>query len=374
MGPVERTPLILADGRHAYVEPMDLVRVGEGFVVTGTPTYVWEMGLARAAVASERRHIAAYLDEEPPRLVEKPLDVDVGAVRSVALGPRSWGMLFSELSREEPSRFREASGLWYAEYDGEGWSDPESVPMPPQGQTPELHTSSPLVLHEGVLRWAVVTRRPGAALLYERRNGAWSVQRIEDAGLEATALAGGPSGLWLALSGVDPGITGPRKSVRLLHWDEDWRLVSRNQTTESYTEIRSPSVMVLRDGVTLTWVEQRGPGVVMARVGIGVDDPGRLVLVDAAAPVVWPVLTEAQEPAWVVQHVNEISRADELRLLRLDGRSTTLVHAIPYPYTGFYAAAAAGPDEVVVTGSEFSPDPARPTVRSLTLRLNPSCQ
>jgi hypothetical protein len=150
--------------------------------------------------------------------------------------------------------------------------------------------------------------------------------------------------------------------------------VSRDPTTEPYTEISPPSLTVSPEGVTVTWIELLGQGLVRARVGVAPRRPGRLVVVDRAAPVVRPLSTRAGGTAWLVQHNDILTESAELRLVRLDASRARTVLARPHPYTGYFTAIAAGPDEVLVTGPEFDPDPARPTVRSLTLRLNPSCQ
>lgn len=369
---VERRPLVLPDGLHAYVEPTNFMRVGDDFVVVGSPTYTWEVGGTRAGMASDRAHIAAYLVEEAPRLVEKPIAGTVGFTRSVVLGDRRWGVLFEE---EGPSGDSgDLVGVRYAEYDGVGWSEVERLPLPPEGQV-IVGSSSALVTHEGVRRWTVVHNPGGAALQYERRDGSWSYRSIADSGVEAAAMAVGQSDTWLALSGLDPGISAPVKSVRLFRLDDGWELVSRNPTVEPYTEIPSISVLALPGGAALTWIESRGSSIVMARVGVRAGRPGQLLLVDESAAVVRPFATRDGEPAWLVQHVNEIAGSSELRLRRPDGRGVTTTLSIPYPYTGFFAPIATSePEEVLVTGSEFSPDPARPTVRSLTLRLYPSCR
>jgi hypothetical protein len=221
--------------------------------------------------------------------------------------------------------------------------------------------------------WAVLDHAPKVVHLYERVDGVWRFSSVPDSDVEAAGLAADASGVWVALSGLDPGITEPRKSVRLYHRGDGWRLVSRNPTAATYTEIRQLHVMALPGGVTLTWSEAHEEAFVMARVGIGLDRPGRGVRVDDSSGLVRPFRTTSGEPAWLVQHDDADARSAELRLLRLDGERTRVTQAVPLPFTGFFTALAEGPDGVFVTGAEFDPDPTRPTVRSLNLRLTPSC-
>jgi len=371
---VERRPLVLADGTEAYVEPMNLMRVGSDLVVVGSPTYTWEVGGTRANMASYGAHLAAYLDPVTPRLVEMPVDVPAGVVRSIALGDRRWGALFSEADPEAFSQFSEVVDLWYAEYDGEAWSEVERLPLP-DGLELFVGSSSALVSRGDAIGWVVVTDRGGAAVHYEREGGAWRYEIIEERGMEAAAQASGSSGVWMALSGVDPDLPAWTKTLRLFRWASGWQFVSRVATVEAYTEIRDPFVTVLPEGVTVTWREVSAAGSpAMARVGVGADHPGELLLLDPSTEQAKPIGMPDGSPAWVVQHVNAVTGLDELRLLRIEGPGTHIAQRIPYPLRGFYAALATGPDEVLVTGSEFNPDPAHATVRSLTLRLSSSCQ
>jgi hypothetical protein len=371
--PTERRPLVLPDGTEAYVEPMNLMRVGSDFVVVGAPTYTWEVGSPRVQMATDGAYLAAYLDEDSPRLIEKPIDVPVGIVRSIPLDDHRWGALFSEADPEAFSQLSVAVALWYAEYDGERWSEVEQLPIP-EDRGLFVGSSSPLASLDGGIGWVVVTGNGGSVLHYERRDGAWRFEVVEDHGMEAAALASGPSGAWLALSGVDPALPVWTKSVRLYRWDGRWQFDRRVATVERYTQIRDISVAVLPGGVTLTWREVSEQGSrAMARVGLGTDAPGTLVSVDPKAEQAKPVATTAGVPAWVVHHTNDVPGSAELRFVRFNEGRADLIWTIPYPYTGYYAALATGPDEVLVTGSEFDPDPARPTVRSLTLRLSTTC-
>jgi hypothetical protein len=372
---VERRPLVLPDGTEAYIEPMNLMKVGSDFVVVGAPSYTWVVGGTRVIMASDRVHIAAYLDEVSPRLVEIPIRVRPGIVRSVVLDDGRWGVLFSQADPEERFALEGAVGLWYAEYDGTHWSDLERVPLPAEPQDLVVGTSSGLVRRDDALAWVVVYGHEGSILEYERRNGAWRFDVIEDRGMEGTAMASDPSGVWLALSGVDPELSEWTRSLRLFRWtSRGWQFVSRVTTVDPYTEIVNLFLNATPAGVTVTWGElSAGGAVAKARVGIGPDTAGVALVLDSPAQQAKPIDAPDGAPAWVVQHVNSVTGLSELRLVRAEGRDVSVEWAIPYPYTGFYAATAASPDEVLVTGSEFDPDPARPTVRSLTLRLSSSC-
>lgn len=369
-GPADLAPLVLADGLQAYVEPLSLLRVGPSVVVVGTPTYTWDVTGEQARMVASRKHIAAYLDEDAPRLIAKPIDVPIGMTRAVALDECRWGVLFAEAEEIDSTAATVGFvGLWYAEYDGARWGEAERLPLPEDEEVSlVVSQSSPLVRFDGGLSWAVTDVDRGT-YRYQRRGGTWRLEVAEPRGGEAASLATDEAGLWLAVSGLDPAISEPRKSIRLYRWRDGWSLAGRYPTLDTYTEIRRPELLGLPAGVTLTWVETPPSGDDLARavVGIGPAESGHAVVIDRGGQRVDAVGLPDGAPAWVVLH------PPELRLIDLEQGRPRALRSLPYPYTGWFAATPIGPREVLVTGPEFNPDPAHASVRSLTLRLSPSC-
>ena len=126
--------------------------------------------------------------------------------------------------------------------------------------------------------------------------------------------------------------------------------------------MRADDDLVVVGSPTYTW-ERGGP---MARMTSDGAHVAAYLDVDAPRLVELPMDVDARE-------VRAAALDDRARGVH-EGESVRIVRTKPFPYTGFFAVTAGEPEGVVVTGPEFDPDPARPTVRSLTLRLNPSCQ
>ena len=352
--------------------------VGSAVLVSGAPTYTWEAGSApNAVMASRDAQLAAYITPDGVTLIEKPIDVAVGDVRVAALDDSRWAALFSEVGPDSLPLAKQDRGAWYAEYDGEHRTLLEPVPLPVVGDL-AFSASSALVRAGDRLAWIAVVRLPehrASVLSYERRDGEWRSREVSDAWAETTALAYGPSsGLWLALVSEDPDLPGWQKSLRLYRHTSSWELVSRVWVAEAGTEIYEPRVTVLPGGVTVTWRSVgREALFALARVEIRPGSAGRELMLDENAAQVVPLEMADGVPTWIVDHVNPITQQIELRLVRATPRSASVVLTVPSPYTGFFGAVSTAPYEVFVAGPEFNPDPARPTVRSLILRLSTSC-
>ena len=77
--------------------------------------------------------------------------------------------------------------------------------------------------------------------------------------------------------------------------------------------------------------------------------------------------------AWLAEHEDRATRSKELRLLRLDGSRVVRAATAPSPFTGFFATAPNGADEVLLVGPQMGLVPTETPVRSLILRLSTSC-
>ena len=86
----------------------------------------------------------------------------------------------------------------------------------------------------------------------------------------------------------------------------------------------------------------------------------------------------------MVDHLEPNGERSELRMVRyrppapgpLEPGSSGVMDVtrlLQNPFTGFFAALTTGLAGLTLVGPEFDPRPSRPTVRSLLLRLGPSC-
>jgi hypothetical protein len=293
------------------------------------------------------------------------------------LGDTRWGAIFSEL---DPDSVREAEavvGLAYAEFDGHRWSTLQEVPRPAGGKL--LVTSSSRLVRAGDrLAWAVVEDAPARSpqlVYYEHTEAGWQMRAPPAALADVAALTYTEgTGLLLALFGEDPDLPGWQQSLRVYRRGASWELVSRVTVAERGTKVLYPGIAMHGPSMSVGWIALGPEGsTARARVGIAPGRDGTDVVLDESADQL-VTLQSGPEPEWIVGHRNLLTGSRELRFLRVDSAgSVERIASVPNPYTGFFSALATGVGEALVVGPEFDPDPARPTVRSLIVRLSDTC-
>jgi hypothetical protein len=375
-----RVPLAVDDGVFAYIEPENLFRVGSGFLVTGTPSYTWKPGTdADSLPLTADQHLAARFSlDGRATLIEQPIDAPIGDVRAVSLGGERWAVLFDEEASRDPSEWTRSEALWYAEHDGTRWTTVESVPYPPDTRV-RAHSSTEVVRMGDDLAWVVPVDLEGGRyqlLEYRRTADGWTTAVVSDDAVEVSALAYDPdAGLWLAQFSEDPGLPGWQQSLRLYRHAETWELVRRIAVMPEDWKVRDPGITIFPTGVTVSWrVESREDVGAYAMVDVTPGGGGALVALDSAAWQVEPLSPPDDRPAWVVRHLAEDPPGVELRLLRArpDG-SAELVAAAPPGHPAGLASLALAPNEALVVGPQVGTDPAYRYLRSLIIRLSPSC-
>ena len=374
---LEQSPLVLADGTELYVEPQDLFRLGDEWMVVGSPTYQWSVAPERAASnVSWRAHVAAVL-ADPPRPLAKPLPGEiVGSMISTQLGDGRWAAIFDHVMADSVPRAAFPLAFWYGEHDGERWTRVEPLPTPP-GATLDLRQSSALVRDGERLVWVSHDRTGAGPRLhrYERRDGVWRYEAMADRDVEYVVLQNDPrAGLLMALAGPDEGLPELRRSIRLYRDGPERTLISRVDTLPGGSLLLHLFVDVLDGDAAVSWVVSAGDGWrAFARTGITSDGAGPLVALDDNAPNLSPLRLPDGALAWLVEHEERTTRAKELRLLRLDGSRIVRAASAPSPFTGFFRAVPNGPAELLLVGPQMGLTPTETPVRSLILRLSTSC-
>jgi hypothetical protein len=381
---VARVPFRLEDGAELYVEPEELLRLGNDLLVVGTPTYVWPAdpgGQGDTPLADA--HVAARFDlDGRTRLIEKPIPGTIGRVRAVALGDERWGLLFDEVHPDSLPSKHHLLALWYAEHDGARWTSLERVPAPEEGVL-DLWADSELVRSAEGLMWVVALRLAsgGSQLLhYERVGGRWRHEVISDEWAELVTLAGDPVGgtAWLAHFSTDPDFSEWRQSLRLhRRVGGTWELVDRIAEVPPGVKVRDPRVIARAGGPSISWWLLGGPDrEAHAHVGWEAGGRGVSLRLDPSAVQVVPVDDIGASPSWVEGHLDAAGQLSELRLVRVAAsgaaRTVEVVASSPNPFPSFFAAISVA-NEVVVVGPEPGAIRGRPTVRSLILRLSTTC-
>jgi hypothetical protein len=374
---LEQRPLVQADGSELYIEPQTLFQVGSEWLVAGSPSYGWSVAPGRDAVQTSRlEHVAAFLGHTA-RAIERPLPGPIGSMISTPLGDGRWAAIFDEvMSADSVPAANFPISYWYGEHDGSRWTLVEPLPTPP-GSEISLRQSSALVNAGDRLVWISFENvRIGMELhRYERRDGAWRYERLPGEWLERVEIGYAlESGLWMALVGPDADLPRFRKSIRLYREGPPLELVSRIDTLPGGPTVPELAVDVLPDGVTVSWIVGRPGGWgAFARTDIRPGNAGTLLALDDNARHLYSIERPDGTIAWLAEHEDRETRYKELRLLRLDGSRIVRAASAPSPFTGFFATAPHGADEVLLVGPQMGLAPPETPVRSLILRLSTSC-
>ncbi len=381
---LERRPLVLEDGSELYVEHQDVIRVGDDLLVAGAPSYLWRpLPGRRAERLATDAFVAAYF-WDPARAVPKPVSGALASVRVAPLDDVRWGAIMLEVDPDSlPGReiFR---GLWYGEYDGERWSRLEAVASPGAGIHSRL--SSGLVRAGDRMIWAAFEMLPygrSGVRLYERVGDAWTHALLPEDRVEQVDLAYLDGfGLWLLVSGYDPGLPGFQKSLRLFRErpggdptdPQRWELMSRVAVARAPSRLAWASLVLHSEGATVSWTELgQGASVTKSRFGIGPEGPGMLITLDEQTFDVRAVAMSEGTMVWIVNPSTTDGRTPELRILTNESGRVEHLTTIPDPFPGTYTVRALSPREFVVVGPELRLDTIGVPVRSLLLRLSTSC-
>ena len=371
---LEQSPLVEADGTELYIEPQTLFQVGDEWLIVGSPSYEWSVSPGRDAVQTSRlQHVAAFLGG-PARTIERPLPGPIGSMISTPLGDGRWAAIFDEVMSADsvpPSNF--PVSYWYGEHDGSRWTLVEPLPTPP-GSKLSLRQSSALVNADNRLVW-ISFENVRALYRYERSDGAWRYERMPDEWVERVALAyDAGSGLWMVLVGPDADLPRFRKSIRLYREGPPRELVSRVDTLPGGPMVPGLVLDVHAEVATVSWLVQRPDGWgAFARTEIRSGNAGTLLALDDNARNLHTIIQADGTISWLAEHQDRATRRKELRLLRRDGSRVLPVVSTPSPFTGFFATAPHGANEVLLVGPQMGLAPPETPVRSLILRLSTSC-
>ena len=296
---------------------------------------------------------------------------------STPLRKGGWAAIFDEIMSADsvpPASFPISN--WYGEHDGSRWTLVEPLPTPP-GSELSLRQSSALVETDDRLVWiSFENTRMGTALhRYERVDGVWRYERMPDEWVERVQIEyDAQSGLWMALVGQDSDLPRFPKTIRLYREGPPRELVSRIETLPGGPLVLALTVDLLQGGATVSWLVQRPEGWgAFARTNIRQESAGTLLTLDDNARNLYTLIQPDGSIAWLAEHEDRPTRYKELRLLRFDGARVLRAASAPSPFTGFFATAPYGANEVLLVGPQMGLAPPETPVRSLILRLSTSC-
>jgi len=357
-------------GRQTYIEPQLLAAFDGRTLLAGSPTYEWFDGPSGAPEHADNRLLGALLSEGTAAPFSRPsASPPIGAVRVMALGPGHLLWLFDEVSTMS---FREMTGvaLSSVEWRSGSWLAHRPVPLP-EGAAYSFLASSPLVFHRGRPRWVLaVTGAEGEtrALLYTYELAAWHSSVLDTLAVESTAAASVDDIAWVALTGPDPAVGA--RTVRVMPVGGAARALHAAQPGERIVGIELDA----HEAVSAAWISVRTGSARTAYGAVGLDTESPLVfpLEDGSEQAV-PVALSAGV-VWLTHRTDPVTLQSTLNVHRLGADGPYRVASFPYPFEGYFAAAASGPSELVVVGPETTADPANRIVRSLLLRYFIDCR
>jgi hypothetical protein len=362
-------------GRDVYVDPHAVVRTEDGFMIAAGHTYLWNDS-AGVPISEPDSVLGFFVGSGGARPIARPRGVDpIGDLRVVQGGAGRWEWLFEQVELEEVGD--EPVRVLHATLEDDRWSAPDTV-VGRDDFNFSFHASSRLVGGETGLSWLL----PGESgvrsevVEFTRIAGNWRRTPIESGPPEYTLLAADPDlGLGAAIIGPDSAFD-QRRSLRVY-------ASSPTPATERTVYVGAggdvfdwPTLLPGPDGLTLGWVigSLDGRRTAWAAEGVRPDAPIRTFPLGVEAVQVVSLVLDDGRSVWIVHHSPDDGVGQELRVYtRSPDGEPTLIGAFEHPYTGYFGAVAQDGTDFVVVGPDFSPDPTRPTVRSLVKRMRVSC-
>ncbi len=347
-----------------YVEP-DLLARGPGgrVLVAGTYHHVLKRDTTGRWVLVDGQNIfGAVLDTAGAvRIVPAPIPQSaIAGPRAVARGADSWSVGFVEIGVAEIGKgitqpdSREVRGLWHGELRGVDWVALERLPLP-EGQVDTFVDPSSLILHDGLLTWAVVVRTSAGlhrAVVLEQGQDGWTSYALPPLFAWEPDLARGTDGqLLLALVYPDPTLPSDGNSLFLWRRAETWTSLGKLIASQE-ERVNHPAFGTGAERTVLSW----------EAVPAGARHSELHAMVDPERVPRPPVLTVdphisfdsphapirlGDEYFFVTDHVLDGSQ-HELRLNRLTRDEVQLVSAQRFESVIPFGAGAADDSTVVV--------------------------
>jgi hypothetical protein len=375
-----RTPLVVDGTREMYIEPTAVLPSRGEILFAGTPNYLWTSGGPRDARDFVRDSVFGVVTgaDGRGRLVPGPIDATrIVDVHGVALSDGGWSVAFAEL--KEPSRPPARDTViryWHGVFDGRSWVRLEPLPSPPAGELRTAGASNVLVQGDTTF-FAVRVQNAGAGhdiVLYERREGKWALTMVpQRASAYAQLTYSDSTGLLLGIVRPDSSLRRDVNSLFLHARAASWT-TSRKLLPGDLEPVHGPVFGSSSEGPVLTWMAILPDGRQTARATVGaLDSRNHVLTIDSTMSHFVHVPGLRAGPLWITEHVGS-SAASTLRFVGLapDGEPAPLMSALN-PYTGFFGAAATGPDEVTLSGPLLRSDPPNPSLVTLLIRARVEC-
>jgi hypothetical protein len=395
---VSRDTLRLRPGVEAYVEPRYVVAAGDEIMVTGKPTYTWDIRVTPVGMLSRNDLFGVIVGADGrTRVVPPPFPKALVKPAAVAaLGEAAWAFIFFEVrSGTDTTNWYTVRGvdggrvqrLWYAEYRNDAWSDFQSIPFDGVNEFLDL-TGSPLVMQGDTAMWVVPVAGPDSwifAASFERIGGTWTMQRVVNRRGAAPAYAsmvylpGAGFILGIVQAYIDPDVRHDRNSYIVYGRADGWQPLHRIIVGVD-DPVFYPAFHAHPGGLaSLTWINSMGSSEaasegLRARTLSGYPHRGP----DAVSPartiatLYADHMTTVATPRGPVWLVHAAGPPVQLALLAPSpSGAAQRVWQVPTPYEGPFGAAMVGDSEILIAGPLL--DAAVPKIVTLLIRLRLDC-
>lgn len=406
---VERAREVLrtTDDQALYVEPSAVLAATPDAIVVGTPAYAWTDAGDERHVLTARDHILGASLVPPGRpIAHHPEVPEPTWVRATVLPDGRVGALLEHApERRLPTAARgEADGQERAAPDrgvsdqaleigfavleagrgvGGWWGAWEPLPEPSHGRRELALGSDPVAAPTGEVFWAsLVSQRPGVDVVLHRRDPAdraWSTRIVsrtwaDDVGLLWARAVGGPL---VTVTGLDPALGEGIASVRLIRagiGTPEPVLLDRGDPGERF---RDPAGVEIGGDLHFAWIHEsvsgalalRSVALAAGRLDGGVPEPRTV----ASGVLYFALAADSGATFAVAERQESQDAASRLEVHRIDGQGARLVYSSPSPFTGPMGAVVDDRGDLVIVGPLAQWAGLDSTVRSLVLRLSPSC-
>ena len=374
-----RAPLVVDGSREMYVEPSALLPSRGRIVLAGTPTYLWSPGGAGDPREFVRDSVFGAIlgPDGQARTIPNPIDAPyLTNIRGAATADGRWAFVFSE--SKHPTDVPQPDSVlavWYGVFDGTTWVTRERLPIPANSVV-QMPGASDVVVRGDTTFFATYISDPRSGLaivLFERRENRWTATMVETGGGAYVQIASLDSlGLTMAVVRPDRTLRADRNSLFVLERRASWA-AARKLAAGPPEPIHHPVFITSRAGPVLTWVALAQNGR-RARAMIGSLDARTPVLtLDSTVTAMAVADNPDQPPLWITEHIDAGAR--ELRFISPGtAGGAVVIAAVPSPYTGFFAAAVIGGNEVLLSGPLLRPAPPNPSLVTLLIRSRVECR
>lgn len=299
------------------------------------------------------------------RTVRSPVSVRrVTGTRAAARADGGWSVAFAEMKPSAGGAENDTvARLWYGVLQTGRLSALEAIPLPDSGMVKPFKASSLIRRGENVA-WAMPYDgdmiAPGM-IVYERRDGRWSYERIPMGYATGDLAYSDSSGLVLANQQADFRLAKDGNSLLLWTRDPTWRM-NRSVVAGSRERAYDPAITLSPAGSSLSW-SAAVPGAGGRREAHAIstgrmDSTASVMVLDSSIVPMYAIsfVPLPQGPKlWVTDHLFP-DGTREIRFVRDSAGVPVTMARLPNPYFTSFLAVGRGRADVLVSGGMLRPD------------------